>query len=101
MLVKSVFHFLLNLSESWSEDFQDNGCVRFVMEGGGGEVEAARYVGLTTLPPSRVDCLGILKASNVWSPRGLSRPVQGQFYVSREKQEHTEVSQSGLDRDNE
>jgi hypothetical protein len=34
MLVKSVFHFLLNLLESWSEDFQDNGCVRFGMGGG-------------------------------------------------------------------
>jgi hypothetical protein len=38
-------------------------------------------VGLTTLPPSCADILKILGASNSWSPRVLSRPVQGQLYL--------------------
>jgi hypothetical protein len=40
-----------------------------------------RCVGMTTLPPSYADCLRILGASTSWSPRGLSRPVQGQLYL--------------------
>ena len=38
---------------------------------------AARCVGLTTLPPSRANCLEILGASISQSPKGLYRPVQG------------------------
>jgi hypothetical protein len=36
-----------------------------------------RCVGLTTLPPLCADWLNILGASTSWSPKGLSRPVQG------------------------
>jgi hypothetical protein len=35
--------------------------------------KCGRYVGLTTLPPSRANCLKILEASTAWSPTGLSR----------------------------
>jgi hypothetical protein len=35
------------------------------------------HVGLTTLPPSCVDCLKILGASTSWNPQGLFSPVQG------------------------
>ena len=38
-------------------------------------VKGGRKVGLTNLPPSHADCLGILGASSFWSPKGLSRPV--------------------------
>ena len=38
--------------------------------------KGGRCVGLTTLPPSRPDCLGILGAPNSWNPQGLARPVQ-------------------------
>ena len=41
-----------------------------------------RCVGLTTLPPSCSDYLKILGISTSWSPRGLSRDVQEQFYLS-------------------
>jgi len=34
-----------------------------------------RCIGLTTLPPSCVDCLEILGASISWNPQDLSRPV--------------------------
>jgi hypothetical protein len=40
-----------------------------------------RCVGLTILPPSRADSLNILETSTFWSPRGLSRPVQGYLYL--------------------
>jgi hypothetical protein len=40
-----------------------------------------RCVGLTTLPPSCVDCLEILGASTFWNPKGLSRPVAGKLYL--------------------
>lgn len=45
---------------------------RDVLRGKGGQ-----YVGLTSLPLSYADCLGILGASSFWSPKGLSRPVKG------------------------
>jgi hypothetical protein len=48
----------------------------------GGKV--GQCVGLTTLPPSRADCLKILGASISSSPRGLLRPVQGQKYLKNE-----------------
>ena len=38
-------------------------------------VKGGRCVGLTTLPPSRANCLEILGASNSQSPKGLSKPV--------------------------
>ena len=34
----------------------------------------------TALPPSCTDCQRILGASTSFSPRGLSRPIQGQLY---------------------
>ena len=46
---------------------------------GGGK--SGRCVGLTTLPHSRADCLKMLGASTFCSPRGLSRPVQGELYL--------------------
>jgi hypothetical protein len=36
-----------------------------------------RCVGLSTLPPSSADSLEVLGVSTSWSPKGLSRPVQG------------------------
>ena len=39
--------------------------------------KGGRCVGLTTLPPSCVDCLKILGASTSCSSRSLSRPLQG------------------------
>ena len=42
----------------------------FLLEGKGG-----RCIGLTTLPPSCSDCLGILGGSNSLNHKGLSRPV--------------------------
>ena len=41
-------------------------CVPGLSPGGKG----GRYLGLTTLPPSCGDWLGILGASNIWSPKG-------------------------------
>ena len=41
-----------------------------------------RCHGLTMLPPSCVDCLEILGASNSWTAQGLSRPVKRKFYIS-------------------
>jgi hypothetical protein len=35
--------------------------------------KGGRCVGVTTLPPSCVDCLEILGASSSWNPQGLSR----------------------------
>jgi hypothetical protein len=35
-----------------------------------------RVVCLTKFPPSYIDCLEILGASNSWIPKGLPRPVQ-------------------------
>jgi hypothetical protein len=40
-------------------------------------------VGLTTLPPSCVDCLEILGASTSWNPKGLSRRVAGKLKKNR------------------
>ena len=37
--------------------------------------------GLTTLPPSRADCLEILGASDSRTRLGLSRTVQGKLYL--------------------
>jgi len=37
--------------------------------------KGGRYIGLTTLPFSYAHCSEILRASNYWSPNGLSRPV--------------------------
>ena len=42
--------------------------------------KGGRCVGLTALPPSCADCLEILGTSTSWSPKGLSRPVEGQLY---------------------
>jgi hypothetical protein len=36
---------------------------------------------LTASPFSHADCLEILGASTFWSPEGLSRPLQGSFYL--------------------
>ena len=44
--------------------------------------KGGRCVGLTTLPPSRADCLEILGASTQCRPKNLSRPVQELFYLS-------------------
>jgi len=41
-----------------------------------------RCVGLTALPLLCADCLEILGASTSLCPKALSRPVQGQLYVS-------------------
>ena len=38
---------------------------------------SGQSVELTTLPPSRADCLEILGASILCSRKGLSRPVMG------------------------
>jgi hypothetical protein len=47
------------------------------------------FVGLTPLPPSRVDSLKILGASTSWSLKGLYRPVWGYRFVKNVlKQEH-------------
>ena len=43
--------------------------------------KGGRCVRLTTLPPSYADCLEILGASTFWSPKNLSRPVQGLLYL--------------------
>jgi hypothetical protein len=43
--------------------------------------KGGRRIGLTTLPPSCVYSLKILGVSNSWSPKGLSRPVQGLLYM--------------------
>jgi hypothetical protein len=43
--------------------------------------EGGRYVRLTTLPPSRAECLEILRASTSWNPQGLSRTVMGLLYL--------------------
>ena len=37
--------------------------------------KGGRCVGLTTLRPSRANCLEILGASTCWNPKGLSTPV--------------------------
>ena len=37
--------------------------------------KGGRCIGLTTLPPSCVNCVEILEASTSWSRKGLSRPV--------------------------
>jgi hypothetical protein len=37
----------------------------------------SQCVRLATLPPSCANCLEILGASTVWSPKGLSRPARG------------------------
>ena len=42
--------------------------------------KGGRCVGLTVLPPSCADCLGILGTSAFWIPQGLSRPVMGLLY---------------------
>jgi hypothetical protein len=39
-----------------------------------------KCVRLTTLPFSCADCLEILGASNSWSPKGLSRPIEGLIF---------------------
>ena len=49
-----------------------NGYLVHLLRGKGG-----RCLGSTTLPPSCADCLGILRASNSWSSKGLSRLVMG------------------------
>ena len=41
------------------------------------EVKGGPCVGLTTLPPSRADCVKILGALTAWNPKGLSRPLMG------------------------
>ena len=38
---------------------------------------------LTPLPTLYVDCLEILGASTIWTPIGLSKPVQVQLYILR------------------
>ena len=43
--------------------------------------KGGRCVGLTTLPPSSVDCLWNLDAWTSWNPQGLSRPVMGFLYL--------------------
>jgi len=48
----------------------------FSWEGGQG----SRCIGLT-LPPSCADCLEILVAPTSWNPQGMSRSVQGLFYL--------------------
>ena len=40
-----------------------------------------RYLGQKTLSPSPADFLEILGTSTSWTSKGLSRPVQGQFYL--------------------
>ena len=40
--------------------------------------KGGRCVGLTTLPPSRTDCLKVMAVSTFWSPYGL---VQGELYL--------------------
>jgi len=47
----------------------------YILWGKGGQ-----YVGLTTLPPSCADPREILEASNSWSPKCLSKSVQGLLY---------------------
>jgi hypothetical protein len=37
--------------------------------------KGGRYVGLTTLPHSYADYVGILEASNSWSTKGLATPA--------------------------
>jgi hypothetical protein len=44
--------------------------------------KGGRCVALITLLPSCADCIEILKASASWSPKGLSRSVQGLIYKS-------------------
>jgi hypothetical protein len=46
-----------------------NGYQEYFLEGKGG-----RFIGLTTLLPSRADCL------EVWNPQGLFVPVMGMVY---------------------
>jgi hypothetical protein len=41
------------------------------------EVRSSRCVRLTTLPPQCANCLEILEASNSWSPKSMSRPING------------------------
>jgi hypothetical protein len=53
--------------------------------GGSPGGKEGRCAGLTTLPPSCADCLQILWTLNSWSPKGLSRPVQGLIYIWYER----------------
>jgi hypothetical protein len=48
---------------------------------GGGGGKSGRVLGLT-LPPSSADCLKIVETSTSRSPRGLSRPVQGELFLT-------------------
>ena len=41
--------------------------------------KGGQCIGLTTLPPSRADCLQIVGASTSRSRKGFSRPVEGQL----------------------
>jgi hypothetical protein len=50
------------------------------LPGGGGGGKGGRCLRLTTLPYPCAECVKILGSSNFWSPRGLSRSVQGQLY---------------------
>jgi hypothetical protein len=45
--------------------------------------KSGQCIGLTTLPPSCVDCFKIwnLGASTFWNAQGLSRPVMRLFYI--------------------
>jgi len=50
-----------------------------VFPGGGGKGD--RCVGLSTLPYSCADYLGILRALTFWSPEALSRPEEGLLFL--------------------
>ena len=67
-----IFHWL-NLSGS--DSASNTGEHQRRLLGG----KSGRCVSLTTLPPSCASCLRILRASNSWSPKGLSRPIEDRF----------------------
>jgi hypothetical protein len=46
-----------------------------------GGCKGGRCVGLVTLPPSCVDCQGILEASISWNSEGLPRSAKRKFYL--------------------
>jgi hypothetical protein len=48
----------------------------------GYQCKGGRCVGLNTLPHSYADCWGNMRASNSWTPQGISKPVQELFYLT-------------------
>jgi hypothetical protein len=59
------------------------------------EGKGGRCVRLTTLLPSRADCLEILGASNSWKPKSLYWPAKGLLFA-HERQKKDKCSSDGV-----